>query len=247
MLLARVLDKLDTAQRRSIPAYTHFLSPGERAAAESLLAACGHPAHRFFGGFEGAERTVCGFAPDWMEPEELFGEDSPLTAVRASFRAGAGLSHRDFLGSVLGLGLTREKTGDFLVGDDHCDLLILKETAPVVLSQLEQVGRCPVRCGEIGLDELEVKPPEVKLIRDTVAALRLDAVASSGFSLSRGRAADLIQSGRVSLNHREVLKPDRAVTQGDTVSCRGLGKFVVKEVGGLSKKGRITLVLERFI
>ena len=160
---------------------------------------------------------------------------------------GGGLSHRDFLGSILGLGITREKIGDLLVFEDHCDALVLTETAPILRSQLSQVGRCPVSAAPIGLSELEVKPPEVKLIRDTVASLRLDAVASSGFAMARGKAAALIESGRVRLNHREVLKPDRTVSQGDTISCKGLGKFVIKEASGLSKKGRIMIVLERYI
>ena len=248
LLLARVLDKLEAARNRSVPGYTHFLSPGERVSVEALLAAWGHPAHAFFGGFQSAERTVCGFSPDWMEPEDLFaGEENPVSALRLTFREGAGLSHRDFLGSILGLGITREKIGDLLVFDDHCDALVLTETAPILQSQLSQVGRYPVSVAPIGLADLEVKPPEVKLIRDTVATLRLDAVASSGFSMARGKAAALIESGRVSLNHREVLKPDRSVAEGDTVSCKGLGKFVIKEASGLSKKGRIMIVLERYI
>lgn len=248
LLLARVLDKLEQARNRSVPAWTHFLSPGERAAVEGLLAAWGHPPHGFFGGFEGAERTVCGFSPDWMEPEDLFaGEDCPVTALRLTFHDSAKLTHRDFLGATLGIGITREKIGDLLVADDRCDILVLKETAPIVLSQLAEVGRYPVKVREIGLEELEVKPPEVKVIRDTVATLRLDAVASSGFSLARAKAAALIESGRVTLNHREVLKPDRAVAQGDVIACKGMGKFVVKEASGLSKKGRIMLVLERYV
>lgn len=248
VLLSRILDKLEAARNRSIPSYTPFLSPGERAAAEGLLAACGHPRHAFFGGFEGAERTVCGFAPDWMEPEDLFaGEDGPLTVVRMTFREGAGLSHRDFLGAVLGLGLTRQKMGDILVGQGSCDLILLKETAPILLSQLEQVGRWKVSCREAALTELEVEPPKVKVIRDTVATPRLDAVAASGFSLSRGKAAGLIESGRVAVNHREVLKPDRTVAEGDVISCKGMGKFVVKEASALSKKGRVMVVLERYV
>ena len=80
-----------------------------------------------------------------------------------------------------------------------------------------------------------------------MSSLRLDAVAASGFSLSRGKAADLIASGRFQLNHRECVKPDRTVAQGDVLTCRGLGKCVVKEVGGPSKKGRTMLVLERYV
>ncbi len=246
LLLARVLDKLELAENRSIPAYTHFLSPAERAAAEGLLRACGQPRHAFFGGFEGAERTVCGFAPDWMETEALF-EEGPVSALRISFREGASLTHRDFLGSVLGLGLTREKIGDLLVGEDHCDLLLLEETRPIVLSQLSQVGRYGVKSRAIGLEELEVRPPEVKTIRDTVATLRLDAVASSGFSVGRGKMAALIESGRVTVNHREVIKPDRTVTQGDVIACKGMGKLTVKEAAGRSKKGRIMILLERYV
>ena len=248
LLLARVLDKLEQAHKRSIPGWTVFLSPGDRAAVEPMLAAWGHPPHAFFGGYEGAERTVCGFAPDWMEPDDLFsGEDSPVCALRIFFHESAKLGHRDFLGAILGLGLTREKLGDLLVQKDHCDLLVLRETAPIVLRQLTEVGRFPVKCAPIELYELEVRPPEVKVIRDTVATLRLDAVLATGVSTSRGKASEFIAAGRGMVNHRECLKPDRAVAEGDVLSCRGLGKCVVKEVLGQSRKGRIMLVLERYI
>ena len=80
-----------------------------------------------------------------------------------------------------------------------------------------------------------------------MAALRLDAVAAAAFHLSRGKAADLISSGRLTLNYKECLKADRTVAAGDVLACRGLGKCVVKEVPGLSKKGRIMIVLERYV
>lgn len=248
LLLARVLDKLELARTRNIPTHTGFLSPQERAAAEALLNAAGHPRHLFFGGFEGAERTICVFLPDWQEPEDyLAGEDCPIRALRAGFPGESGLTHRDFLGSILGLGLDREKVGDLLVGTGQCDLLILAEIEDFLLLHLEQAGRIRLKIAPVGLDQLQPPPVQVKQIRDTVSSLRLDAVAASGFSLSRGKAADLIASGRFQLNHRECVKPDRAVGEGDVITCRGLGKCVVKEVGGPSKKGRIMLVLERYV
>ena len=97
------------------------------------------------------------------------------------------------------------------------------------------------------LDRLTPRPAQVKTIRDTVATPRLDAVTAAGFSLSRGKAAALIASGKVSLNHRECLKADRPVAEGDVLTCRGLGKCVVKEVPGQSKKGRTMLVIERYV
>ena len=100
---------------------------------------------------------------------------------------------------------------------------------------------------EISLAQLSPAPAEVKLVHDTVSTLRLDAVLASGFSLARGKAADAIAGGRVSLNHRECLKPDRTVAQGDTITCRGLGKCVLKRVGGQSRKGRIIIEIERYL
>lgn len=247
ILLARVLDKLELARSRGIPAHTGFLSPGERASVEALLNAAGHPRHLFFGGFDGAERCICAFLPDWQEEGDWLVGDLPISALRANFPSGSPLSHRDFLGSILGLGITREKIGDLLVDDGHCDILVLNEIEDFLLLHLDGAGRVRLKLSPVSLDILAPRTAEVKHIRDTVATLRLDAVAASAFSLPRSKAADLISSGRLHLNHRECTKPDRAVAQGDVLTCRGLGKCVVVAVGGLSKKGRIMIELERYI
>lgn len=248
ILLARVLDKLDLAQNRSVPSHTPFLSPAEQACVSDLLNCAGHPRHFFFGGFEGAERQICVFLPDWQEQEDwLASPEEILTALHTTFPKDADPSHRDVLGSLMGLGITREKLGDILFGPGGCDVLCLVDAAPILLSQWDSVGRWKIKLQQSSLSQLEVKPPEVRTIRDTVATLRLDAVLASGFSTSRGKAADLISAGRVMVNHRECLKADKPVAQGDVLTCRGFGKCVVKEVLGQSRKGRIMLVLERYI
>ena len=246
IMLARVLDKMELAQSRGTPSHTFFLSPGQRVAVESLISACGHPRHVFCGGFDGAERTVCLFLPDWQDEEDAL-TDPPLRALRCAFPEGSGLSHRDFLGSLLGLGINREKLGDFLVNDGFCDIILLPEIQDFLLTNLESAGRVRLRVQPIDLADIRPPQPQIKIIRDTVAALRLDAVTASGFSVSRTRAAEFISSGRVQLNHRECLKGDRVVAAGDVISCRGLGKFRLTEVGGLSKKGRTVIVIERYI
>ena len=249
VLLARALDKLELAGSRGVPAHTPFLSPGEQAAVSGLLAACGRPRHRFWGGYEGAERQICLFLPDWQEEDApLSDPEGPLAALEAAFPADASLSHRDILGSLMGLGLTREKLGDILLpGPGRCQVAVLREALPILLSQWEGAGRYRVRLKEIPLDQLAPAPVQVRTIRDTVASPRLDAVLGAGFGLSRSRAAALISAGRVSVNHRECLKGDRLIQEGDVLTCRGLGKCVVKEVPGQSKKGRTMLVLERYI
>lgn len=247
-VLARVLDQMERTRNRSIPCATQFLSPAQRAAAEPLLAASGHPKHTFFGGYEGAERTVCAFLPDWMEAEDWqYDEENPVGAVECAFPKDAELSHRDILGGLMGIGLTRERVGDILVLEDRAQIVALIEAIPIILSQFDQAGRYRLRPKEIPLAELSPAPVQVKPVKDTVAALRLDAVLSSGFSISRGKAADLIAGGKVSVNHRECLKSDKTVAQGDILTCRGLGKCVLTTVGGHSRKGRIIIEIERYI
>ena len=248
VLLARVLDKLELSQNRGIPAHTPFLSPGEQASVQDLLNAWGHPRCVWTGGYEGAERQVCRFLPDWQEPEDWLADpEGPLAALEALFPRDSSLSHRDILGGLMGLGLTREKLGDILMEDGRCQVVVLREALPILLSQWEGAGRWKLKVREIPVSELSPRPPEVKTIRDTVAAMRLDAVLASGFSTSRSKAAELVSAGRVSVNHRECAKPDRVVEAGDVLTCRGLGKCVVREVLGQSKKGRTMLVLERYI
>lgn len=246
LLLARALDKLELAERRGIPANTAFLSPAQRAAVESLIHACGHPRHLFAGGYADAERTICVFLPDWMEEEDWPAAEH-LAALQFTASAGAKLTHRDWLGSIMGLGLTREKIGDLLVEENRCQIIVLTETMTIVRSQLEKVGRYPVKGIDIPLEDLTPPAKTVKTIRNTFATLRLDAVTASAFSLPRSKASALISSGRVSLNHVECTKPDRQVGEGDIITCRGSGKCVVKQISGQSKKGRIMAELERYL
>lgn len=249
MLLARVLDKLELAENRGVPAHTPFLSPGEQASVTDLLKAWGRPRHLFWGGYPDGERRICAFLPDWQEKDDFLSDpEGPLTAVQARFPAEASLGHRDILGSLMGLGLTREKLGDILLPEPgKCQVAVLREAAPILLSQWEGAGRWKVSLSEIPLSGLAPKPAQVKTIRDTVATPRLDAVLAAGFSLSRSKAAACISAGKVAVNHRECLKGDKFVDEGDVLTCRGLGKCVVKEVPGQSKKGRTMLVLERFL
>ncbi len=250
ILLARVLDKVELAQNRGVPANTAFLSQGEQASVTDLLRAWGNPRHLYFGGYGDAERRICAFLPDWMEEEDfLLGEDIPLSAVEAEFPGGDSLTHRDILGALMGLGLTREKLGDILLPEPgRCQVVAMKESASILTSQWEGAGRYKCRTvREIPLSALAPKPPQIKTIRDTVATPRLDAVLGSAFSLSRSKASAYISAGKVAVNHRECLKSDKQVEEGDVLTCRGLGKCVVKEVPGQSKKGRTMLVLERYI
>lgn len=245
VLLGHILDKYDQCRQRNLPTNTAFLSPAEAQGARDLLrAAAIHEGFALLGGYEGAERRMLFFLPDWQEEAD---ESESMTALRCTYRKEDTLTHRDFLGSLMAQGITREKLGDILVSEGSCDLIVSRDIAPYLLQNVTSAGRVKLSVSEIELSGLNIPELKVKEIRDTVSTLRLDAVAASGFSMSRGKAQELISSGRVQLNHRETLKADAPVAQGDVVSARGLGKFEVAEVGGLSKKGRTALLLRRYL
>lgn len=245
VLLGHILDKYDQCRQRNLPTNTAFLSPAEAQGARDLLrAAAIHEGFALLGGYEGAERRMLFFLPDWQEEAD---ESESMTALRCTYRKEDTLTHRDFLGSLMAQGITREKLGDILVSEGSCDLIVSRDIAPYLLQNVTGAGRVKLSVSEIKLSDLNVPALKVKEIRDTVSTLRLDAVAASGFSMSRGKAQELISSGRVQLNHRETLKADAPIAQGDVISARGLGKFEVAEVGGLSKKGRTALLLRRYL
>lgn len=246
LTLARVLDRAEQAANRNIPASTDFLSPQQRIQAQECLRLAGIPETSYLlqGGYEGAERQILLFLPDWLEPESA---ESPIRCLRASFREDEKLTHRDFLGSLMGMGVVREKIGDILVAPDSADLLVLEGVADFLLQSWDSAGRAKLRVTAIEPENLHIPVVQRKEVRDTVSSLRLDAVASSGFRLARGKAAALIESGKVQLNWRECVKPDKLLEAGDVVSARGFGKFELSEVGGLTRKGRISIVLQVYV
>lgn len=246
LALAKVLDKAEQASGRNIPAVTDFLSPQQRAQALDLLHLAGisESAYVLQGGYEGAERQVLQFLPDWMEPESA---EAPIRCLRAVFREEEKLSHRDFLGSLMGMGIVREKVGDILVAPGSADLLVLEGVADFLLQSWSSAGRAKLRVSAIEPENLHIPTVQRKEVRDTVSSLRLDAVAASGFRLARGKAAALIESGKVQLNWRECVKPDKLLEAGDVVSARGFGKFELGEVGGLTRKGRVSIVLRVYV
>lgn len=244
LLLARVLDKFEQRERRNIPASTGFLSPREQTLAVSLLNAAGiREGYRLDGGYEGAERKVLTFLPDWAEEDP-----EALAFLRAAFRgADSVLTHRDILGSLMGQGIARERVGDILLSDHSADVVVSPSLAEFLLQNWDSAGRVRLDISPIDREALTIPQVQVKEIRDTVSSLRLDAVAASAFSLSRGKAAELIAAGRVSLDHMPCEKPDKPVAEGAVLTVRGLGRARVAECGKLTKKGRIALRIERYV
>ncbi|ADY54861.1 RNA-binding S4 domain protein [Syntrophobotulus glycolicus DSM 8271] len=247
-MLARVLDKLEAAESKNILENTKFLNEREQDLAERMLPECAQFRYLFHGGYESASRKVLVFFPDYMNPEQAFqGEENCLACIRAEYPADNELSHRDFLGSLLGCGIKREAIGDILVGEGSADIVVLKEILPYLLVNFEMVARVKVHVGEITAAELQVPEAKFRLIKDTVASLRLDNIASAGFAVSREKASAGIKGGKVALNSLECTKADKLVSEGEVISWRGMGKIKLQQIGNQTKKGRTAIVVLRYL
>lgn len=250
-LSAKVFDLAERSERTSAPQFTKFLREEERAFLISRLEpSIYRECYVFYGGFDGAERCVLGLFPDYLtafakeNPKEYF----PVSALEISLSGYRELTHRDFLGAMLSLGISRETVGDIYVSDDKTAYAAVCDTVGEFLSQeLASVGRDRVSCKIIGAEALPRLERKFEELTDTVASLRLDGVVSSILSLSRDKAQRLILSGAVSVNHAEVCDKSCDVKEGDLLSIRGSGRFLLYSAGTLTKKGRIRITVRKFV
>ena len=245
MLLAKLWDKINAGIRKNIPANTCFLSPRELEMARFLFGE--EEGLHSFGGYGDAERKMLVYLPDYLEADALYEEDSPCVCLRAEFYQGDTLSHRDFLGALMGAGIGRETLGDICVGKEHCDFFVTREIAPYILQNFLSAGRAKLSLRQIPLGDADIPQPEVKEIKDTMASLRLDSVISSGFRIGRSLASQYVTTGKAAIDGLPCEKPDKQVAEGMKISVRGLGKIKLQAVNGRTKKDRISVVIHRYV
>ena len=245
VLLAKIWDKITAGMRKNIPANTGFLTLRELDMCRYLFGS--QEGLLPFGGYEGAERQMLIYLPEYLEKDSLYEEDSPLVCLQATFFDGDTPSHRDFLGALMGEGIARETIGDICVGKGQCVFFVTSEIAPYIQQNFTGAGRTKVHLEKIPLSEVTVSDPETKEIRDTVASVRLDSIISSGFRIGRSAATQYINAGKVAIDGLPCEKPDKVVEEGAKISVRGLGKIKLRSINGQTKKGRISVVIDRYV
>ena len=245
LLLAKLWDKINAGVRKNIPACTPFLSPREQEMAKFLFGE--EEGIFYFGGYGDAERKMVVYLPEYLEESYLMDADSPIVCLRASFYQGETPSHRDFLGALMGIGITRESVGDICVGKGSCDFFVTAQIAPFILQNFTGAGRVKLHLEQISLSDASIPEPETKEIRDTLASVRLDSVISSGFRIGRSLAVQHIHAGRAAIDGLPCEKPDKTISEGMKISVRGLGKIKLVSVGGRTKKDRISITIHRYV
>jgi len=273
LLIARIEDKIDQAADKYMLTAGDFLDMHQRKIAEDYCKSRKLPVrYIFYGGYADAERCMPVFLPDYIElpagggtasvegssaagaagqiPEEIA---ELLSVVRVTApKGGRVLTHRDYLGSLLALGLDREVTGDILVrGPDEktgggADIIVETGVAEFIEMNYNKAGHTNLTVEILPIGALDTGLVNIVKKRDTVASLRLDNIVSSAFAVSRSKAAEAIRRGIVSVNSVECLKVDRIIEEGDRVTLRGKGKIALAEVGGRSRKDRIIVTFNLY-
>ena len=242
---SRILDIASESYTENRPAYSDFLDPRGQEIALGIVRGTGSLLYRFGGGYRGAERQRLAIFPDYYPSDRV---EIPLAAVSIKGTADfSEVTHRDVLGAVLGCGIKREKIGDVLITGQGAQVIMTPGIVPAVVHNLQAIQKVPVLVSEIDIEQLEAVPKQLKEIRATVASLRLDAVASAGYGTSRNQMVREIKAGKVKVDWKSVDNPAYGIEVGDILSIRGRGRLEVAQQLGLTRKGRISLLLKRYI
>jgi RNA-binding protein YlmH len=223
---------------------TDFLDPRQAVIVTALVQKTDNVCVHFYGGYEGAERQRALIAPDYhMDKEDMGIEVLSISGGDSKFLT---LTHGDFMGSILGLGMKRDKIGDIHVHESGCHCLVAAEASAYLHLQLQQVHKVAVQTEIIPLEQF--LPAKVTLEEQhiSVASLRMDGIVSDAFRLSRAKILLPIKSGKCKVNWKVEEDPSKTLHEGDVISVQGLGRFKVLEVEGMSKKGRIRMKIGRY-
>lgn len=242
--IARIVDQAEKALKTWEVVVTDFLSPPVLAEVARVFGRLTEIEMLTWGGYPQAERQRLGIARAELALDR---SQIPLAAVDI---AGNFLfdpaSHRDFLGAIVGTGVVRDKIGDIIVlGERGAQAIVVPEMVEFLETALVQVRSVPVKTQAIDLSELKVTPPQKKEMTTVEASMRLDAIASAGFGISRSKMAEAITGGEVRVNWKEVTQSSYSVQPGDLISLRGKGRLQVGEVA-VTKKQRYRVQLTRY-
>lgn len=236
---------------RGIWSCSRFLTPREAHLARSFLgSANGDVQVLFSGGYAEAERVKLFLFPDYMsEPEftePLLAEEICLLALR-----GGGfctLTHRDYLGALLALGIERHVLGDLVVLDaSHALLFCEADIAPYLCAELTRVGKDGIKVEQLPLSTEFELPQRYASVTDTVASPRFDCIAAALCGLSREKAQMLIRAGECTVDYEPCDRCDKIIEPPCVLSLRGYGKFRVDDVSMQTKKGRLRLYASKYI
>lgn len=257
LLLNIIEDRYRKFQKDYAITATDFLDLAQQSAAAGFLKEHGKEGVFLYGGYKNADRKKILFVPDYIDAdcEEVLcdffvssPDMCPLAVLDVRIKGkGAGLRHSDYLGSLLALGIKREKTGDILVFDDGAQIIVSEEIAEYLAENYTSAGRVSLSVTVEKIDKLKISSVNMEHVKMTVASPRLDNAISAVFGVSRKTASEAINSGLVFVNSAENRKPDFVLKGNEKLVLRGKGKAIYRGTCGTSRKGKIYVEFDKYI
>ena len=242
----RIRELADRSYNENRYVFTDFLNMSELSTYYEIKRDISFVQSDAFGGTDGCERCVVRFGS-----EELCGyiEEYPIVLLKVrpvQAKFADKLSHRDFLGSVIGLGLEREKLGDIFIRDNVGYIFVLDTVSDYIIDNLTYVKHTKVRV-EVCEEVPEEVCPRLEERSVIVSSNRLDGIISKIYNLSRDESLTLIQDGKVFVNGRVMTGNAKPLKQDEVVSVRGFGRFIFAGEGAKTRKDKLYVNVQMYV
>ncbi len=245
LFLKRIHELIYLADTRGYTTVTDFLNLNESTLFLNHLKELPNVQYKFWGGYADAERKRLAF---YQADDNLFEEFniSIIKIIPNNSKFADSLTHRDFLGSIVGLGIDRCKLRDILIKDNTGYLFAEKTIGSYIVDTLTKIKHTYVRCSITQLEEIDITP-SYQEIRGTISSARVDAILALALKTSRSSITGLISGGKVFINSRLVTQNSTSLKENDIISVRGHGKFIYCGITNQTKKGRLYATILRYI
>ena len=245
LLRKRLIELSTQAYNRDIVTFSDFLNLNELNILHTTPKDMFPSRYETFGGYDSSERQMVSFLPDALYYEYAYPmsalEISPLNAKFAE-----DLTHRDFLGSLMNLGIERSKMGDILLQDNTAIIFVREEISSYISENLTRIRHTMVNTKILDTTEISYEP-RFQEIKGNVASVRLDSVLSTAFPMSRSKMTAFIEAGKVFVNGKLVTSNGYHLKENDIISVRGLGRIRFNYVISETRKGRQMISVNKYI
>ena len=240
IFIKKIYDVVRLSEKYHSPKFSKFLDETEQA----IIKNEGILQGMTFGGYDSAERKVFGVFPDWQEPTE---EEFPIAVLKITKKYEKELNHRHYLGTILSLGIERNKIGDILPEESGATIFVLEDIAQFIKENITKIAGLGVDIDICNYGDVKIPKKRFELIDIVAASMRLDACLAAILKISRKEAKNLALSGKVLINHLEPKSEDAKLSLGDLLSIRGFGRVEILETGGKTRSDRIHITVKKYI
>lgn len=248
MLIARAMDKYKFVEARNRFQNTDFLNLSEQMSLDKYIKMRNINNYNYFGGYENAERKMLIFIPNDYEIDlnNIYNQCMSIFRIELPKEQFGEYEHKTYLGALMKLGLKREKVGDIIVRHDGADIIISKDIEKFLLLNIKELIRFKKAKIEIvPIDELKYIEAKKEIVKINVSSMRLDCIVAELARCSRSKAMEYIEQERVFVNFKEEIVASKQINEDSYITIRGKGRFKILKVLGNTKKGKISIEVEK--